>query len=379
MSKSTPQYRQEYKMLQKAKMQLMSMPNTVFYTTILFSLKQIFIDDPQVQTAATDGRHLFINPGFWTKLSADERIGVLAHEVLHVALSHMTRCGGRDHEKWNIAGDHVINLILRANGYKLPSGGLWDGKYKDMSTEEVYSQLPNKPKPPGGGLDIIYSSKSPDDVADLQNDITDIVLKATTQARIAKSAPGSVPGEVEIELQKQLNPKLAWNIILQNYMSNYAKNDFSWSKPNRRFLPEHYLPTQYSEAICNISAGFDVSGSTSDEMVSSYATELTKIQTSLKPDEMTVIGFDTRIKSEQKFTAESNIVRELKFTGRGGTRLEPVMKWIEANKPEVMLIFTDGEFSIPQKPKGTTAIIWIINDDPDWECDYGKVIHYETR
>ncbi len=376
---SQPQYKQEYKMLQKAKMQLMSIPNTVFYTTILFSLKQIIIKDPQIQTAATDGKNLFINPGFWMSLTPDERIGVLAHEVLHVALSHMTRVGSRDHEKWNIAGDHVINLILRANGYKLPAGGLWDGKYADFATEEVYAQLPQKPKPPGGGLDIIYTNGKPDDVDDLQNHITDVVLKATTQAQISKSDLGSVPGEVEIELQKQLNPKLPWNVILQNYMSSFAKNDFSWSKPNRRFQPDYYLPTQYSEAICNIASAFDVSGSTTDEMVGSYATNLTKIQQDLKPEKMIVIGFDTRIKSEQEFTAESNIVRELKFTGRGGTELAPVMEWIEKNKPEVMLIFTDGEFHTPPKPKGTTDIIWIINDDPAWKCDYGKVIHYDTN
>src|SRR5215469_14159300 len=42
-------------------------------------------------TAATDGRDIFINPQFWRGLTSAERLGLLAHEVLHAALLHVPR------------------------------------------------------------------------------------------------------------------------------------------------------------------------------------------------------------------------------------------------------------------------------------------------
>src|SRR5687767_10648252 len=42
-------------------------------------------------TMATDGRVLAYNPAFVAGLTADELVGVVAHEVLHCALAHPCR------------------------------------------------------------------------------------------------------------------------------------------------------------------------------------------------------------------------------------------------------------------------------------------------
>ncbi len=102
--------------------------------------------DPDAPIAATDGFSIFYNPDFLTQLmrAGDDLTaqGLLVHETLHPALGHFWRKGGRDHERWNCAGDYVINLVVTDLGLKLPTGGLLDEQYRGMSEEEVYNRLP---------------------------------------------------------------------------------------------------------------------------------------------------------------------------------------------------------------------------------------------
>lgn len=376
-------YEVEEMSLRRAKIQLMTMENTAFYTTLLFSLKQSFLDSPEMKTAGTDGIHLWINPKYWAAQSEPQKLGLLCHEVLHVALDHMNWCGDRDHDKYNIAGDICIDNMLFENGYTMCDGDEYRPEYQGMSTDKIYSMLPDKPKRKGGGKkgignDITYPSGTPEEKAAIQEQITETILRAATQHQMSGGAPGAIPGEVLIALQERINPKLPWTQILQNHMTQFAKVDSSFTRPNRRFMPEFYLPTAYGEALCNIAGAFDLSGSTSDDQVSSYVGQLTVIQETLKPEAMTVIGFDTKIKNIQEMNPETNILKELKFNGRGGTNIAPVLEWAKENKPEVILIFTDGGFRYQPKP-GNVPVVWIINDNPNWTCDYGRVVHYSSQ
>ncbi len=370
------------KSLQKAKLKLMGMPSTVFYTTILFSLIQEFTD--KVPTAATNGTHLLINPEYWSKLNPKTQIGLLLHEVMHVALDHMSRLENRDHKSWNIAADHVINLILVKQGYSLPQGALHDTAYKDLSTERVYRLVykkekdnPSTPIVGDFGPNDIHFPKGKKDIKATKDKVTGIVLRAATQANVLAS-PGSIPGEVAVQLDAKINPKLPWQTILQNYMTEFAKDDFTFKRPNRRFSPQHYLPSLYSESIANIAVAVDCSGSVSDSQFSYFIKEIDQIKKTLNPKKISIISFDTRISKVKELTQEQNILKEIKFHGRGGTRIGPVLKWAEEEMPELLIIFTDGQFK-PEPLKKKLPIIWIINDNPGWKSDFGNVIHCDLR
>ena len=72
---------------------------------------------------------------------AAELEAVLAHEVLHCALGHHCRRGGRDPQLWNEAADLAINPILIGNGFTLPAGALLDPAFNNLSAEEIYARL----------------------------------------------------------------------------------------------------------------------------------------------------------------------------------------------------------------------------------------------
>ncbi|MFN9979518.1 MAG: DUF2201 family putative metallopeptidase, partial [bacterium] len=52
---------------------------------------------------------------------------MLVHELLHAALLHSSRNGGRDPELWNVAADIVINGIIdeHAHGGPKPKPVVW--------------------------------------------------------------------------------------------------------------------------------------------------------------------------------------------------------------------------------------------------------------
>ncbi len=140
-------------------------------------------------------------------------------------------------------------------------------------------------------------------------------------------------------------------------MSSYAKEDYSFRRCNRRFLPDFYIPGAYSENLCNIACAFDVSGSVGDATLVSFRNGIRIISEELKPEKITLIEFDTRICGEKEITSSTDIMG-IRFHGGGGTQLQPVID----SPPNFTGVHTD--------------IVWLIENDPTWTTSYGKVFHY---
>jgi len=110
-----------------------------FFGTLAMKLKMKI--DPTCGTAWTNGTHIGYNPWFIQKLTKRERVGLVAHEVMHCALLHHTRREHRDPKLWNIACDYVINSLLIREGFSLPKCGLLDRDWYYNFSEEAYMFL----------------------------------------------------------------------------------------------------------------------------------------------------------------------------------------------------------------------------------------------
>ncbi len=113
--------------------------NQPFFGTLCLRLKLVAM--PSFPTMATDGRRLAYNPAFVAQLTPAELEGVIAHEVMHVALAHHCRRGDREPQLWNEAADYAVNPILLDNGITLPGDMLIDPAFRDLSAEEIYARL----------------------------------------------------------------------------------------------------------------------------------------------------------------------------------------------------------------------------------------------
>lgn len=361
----------------KAKVRLMGKEDAVFFTTICFSLKHRW--DNTVPTACTNGLEVRYNPDFFMSLSIEEQVFLLLHESMHVAYLHMERLQDRKPRKWNVAADHVINLQLIERGFQMPKGGLADGKYKGMGTEEVYKLLDDGDIPQS--RDFIDLESPPLEIPEevLRREVEDILVRASIQSKMANDKPGTIPEDIQIFLNGLLNPKLPWHQILRKFFNAMTKNDYSWKRPNRRFFPEQCLPGLWSEKLMNIAIAVDASGSVSDEDFHQFVSEIHTIMKSQKPDKITLVQFDVNLRAVDEVRSTAELMK-VKFTGRGGTLIDPVLKWAKENKPQALIIFTDGEFRINERNINPgMPIVWLIHNNKSFDPPFGKTIHYELE
>ena len=360
------------------KVNLMVNPNAVFFAAICMQLQHSIND--AIKTARTNGLWIQYSTQFFMSLSKAERTGLMLHEILHVAFFHVARCGDRDPEMWNEACDYVINIIIVDNGFTLPPKGLLDFQYRDMSPEAIYDLLAamppeDRPKLPMGDLEEgEVGSESEAASEALKAQIDNILIQATIQAQDANMAPGSIPGELARYIDKLLNPIVPWHRLLKRYMTSRAQRGTTLRRPNKRFFPQDLLPSRYSVQMCDIAASVDVSGSTTEDAFAHYCAESLQILKSMKPKKMTFIQFDTELKPVVTLKTLADFGR-VKFTGYGGTDINPLMEWAAKNKPALLLVFTDGYFD-PSRTDPKVPVIWIIDSNPDFKPDFGKVIHF---
>lgn len=356
--------------LDMAKIQLMSRPDSAFFTTVCFSMRHLW--DNTIRTACTDGTSISFNPDFFMELDGEERVFLLLHEAMHVAYLHMDRLKDRDHARWNVAADHVINLMLIARGFRMPKMGLADPQYRGMSTEEVYNLLPKQDESKVD-MDLMESDKPSEE---LRKDIEEILVRASIQSKMADEGIGSIPGEIEIFLEKLLNPKLPWNRILQKYLHSMNKTDYSFRKPNRRFFPKHILPSLWGNSLMDIAIAVDASGSVTTSDFTQFISETHCILRMMKPEKITLIQFDTEIKSVDEVRSISELAK-VTFSGKGGTLIRPIFEWAEEHKPQLLLVFTDGGFEFFGLESKINTV-WLIHNNQKFTAPFGKIIHYEV-
>ena len=80
---------------------------------------------------------------FVERISSDQLLGVLAHELMHNLLGHLEREQGRDPARWNVAIDHATNLMLEEMNFTLPDPKCCDRRFYGLTAEEIYKQLPD--------------------------------------------------------------------------------------------------------------------------------------------------------------------------------------------------------------------------------------------
>ena len=97
-------------------------------------------------TAATDGKNIYFDPGYFESLNEEERLFVIAHELMHIKFKHAYRIkypdgSMRNRKLWNIATDAVINANLEKDGFTIKEGYVNRPDAIDYSAEEFYEIL----------------------------------------------------------------------------------------------------------------------------------------------------------------------------------------------------------------------------------------------
>jgi predicted metal-dependent peptidase len=371
------------------------------------ALKLNYVPTKNVERMHVDGVNLFYNPDTIEECSEREMIGTIAQNVMHCALGHPLRRGERDKNRWDLACDHAVNLLLKdCKDMDLPEGSPCDLQYSDMTAEVIYNKIrdsdgegdPGGDGGSGGGgssylsqgdsglNDAPTNGQSKDDPSNGQaksSDMSDTEMEqdwkvSTRQAAKAAKMQGNLPGHLEELLQKVLAPKVEWKDVLRDFMTARNKTDYSWIRCNRRHIAQGlYLPSAWSEALGDIVVAIDTSASVSTRELEQFQGELNAILEDCPPTKLHLIQCDTRINEVTEY-GPYDLPINVKVKGRGGTDFEPVFDYVTQNNldPECLIYLTDGwansDFETPHYPT-----LWVIDDRNAPTPEFGQVTYLE--
>lgn len=345
--------------------------------------------EASMPTACTNGVYVKWNPYFFFRLKPPARKFVLLHELWHPGFLHMIRCGNRDPEVWNWAGDIVINNMLDTENdgtYSMEAMDLgfevWrDHAYDGWTTEAVYDdlyeqkeELTEKAKQCAWG-DLIQEADGATQKAIAHQVLNNVV--SAVHSSVLGGGAGNLPGEIQVTLNKFLSPKLPWDTILREFFNELKNQDYSWKRPNRRFT-EMYLPSLVDDdgGLDHVAYFLDVSGSITDDHIVRFHSEFKYVKETFEPEKMTMLQFDTRITKIDVFEKDDPF-EETHIIGRGGTSLDPARTWIIENKPTAVVIFSDLQCAPmePLPPDANVPIIWIALNARGAQVNMGTLVY----
>ncbi len=364
---------------------------SAFFATL--ALRLVAEIDWQIDTMSTDGRKLSLNPGFVTGLSAEELVGVVAHEVLHNALAHHARRGPRDVKRWNIACDLAVNPLLLDAGFILPASRLvpGEGVYKDLprgkSAEDYYGLLPQETPegdsqddgngegqgaPEGqdpGGCGGVKDPASSSPAACRQAEAEAAV--AVAQAQQAARGRGPLPSGLARLVEEVLQPRVDWRDVLRQFVSSFARNDYAWSPPNRRFIHAGlYLPGLRSEELGDVVLAVDTSGSIGEKELARFAAEAQAILEAFDCT-LTIVFHDAEVQQVQHWRSGDGPLT-LEPVGGGGTSHVCVFDWVasQGEPPTCVVCLTDLYTDFPITPPAV-PVLWAVVGDNDAQPPFG--------
>lgn len=371
-------------------------------------------------TAATDGRCIIFNKRFMESLTQPGRVFVAAHEIMHCVTMTLTRRGSRDPRTWNIASDHVINLLLKESGILVQEtsipGGLkhasgdpvmicYDPAYAGLSAEEVYDLLLKDPRSRGmSPLDEHIESDIIFDVDDESGAVTTQEITPTQRESISRevraaAVQASMAGDVPIGMKRlvgSLNePTVNWRSYLASEITRLGgSHDYTFVPPDPMFFGNGIsIPVLDPDEEIEISVIVDASGSMGLDDLKKVMSEVRGIVSMFRVWKIQVMSFDSvlydPILYDSATDAEMDVLNH-DVLGGGGTLFGPPLRYVagldrhkgNANPlggRELVVFFTDGYTGDGwHQDLSHLNVLWLLNNQsvvPPW----GRHVVYDRH
>jgi predicted metal-dependent peptidase len=336
-----------------------------FYGIFLSTLNKVIRNDIPTAGVCKNGINyqLAVNEEFWNSLnSPKKKIGLLKHELLHICFHHLTEKDDfPDHELHNIAADVEINQYIDPEYYPsddilLPSSFPELNLPLKAGTKKYYELLQQakqngsspslnkllealKGEGDDGGLHPTW--KEFDSLSEADKKLVkaqiDHQIKSIVESQ--QKDRGFVPSELKSyidELFEIQPPSYDWKSYFRRFFGSSSK---IYTKKTRRKLNKRFQenPALKIKPKKKILVGIDTSGSVSDKDLVEFFNEIHHMhKTGIS---ITIAEGDAKVHNVYEY--KGNIPEFV--TGRGGTNMNPFIKYFNENKQyNSLIILTDG-------------------------------------
>jgi predicted metal-dependent peptidase len=168
-----------------------------------------------------------------------------------------------------------------------------------------------------------------------------------------------------------------WRDVLREFLSQQARNDYSWSPPNRRFIHAGlYLPGLRSEELGDVVLAVDTSGSIGAKELGRFASEAQGILDAYDCT-LTILYHDADVQRVDTWQPSDGPL-ELHPVGGGGTSHVPVFDWIEqqGRMPACVVCLTDLYTEFPDVVP-TYPVLWAVVGRTGGQVPFGTRVNVE--
>jgi predicted metal-dependent peptidase len=330
--------------------------------TILEDAELCRREDIQVGAVDETMRTIYMNPA--AGLTEQETRFVIAHEILHVALRHLSRRRGRDHYLWNVACDYVINdwLIQMRVGSAPALGLLHDLALRGLSAEEVYDRIV-------GDMRRMRKLRT---LAGLQGDMLErrlvqgahpyTDLDAFYKEQLSKGlmlhesqGRGLLPAGMLEEIHALLQPPIPWEVDLARWFDHHfppIETRRTYARLSRRQSATPDIPRpqvgpdpRWLEGR-TFAVVLDTSGSMDRHTLAKALGSIASYAQAKEVPAVRVVCCDAAA-YDMGYMPAQDIAHRVEVKGRGGTVLQPAVALLESApdfpKEGPILIITDGD------------------------------------
>ncbi len=406
---------------------ILSLSRSELYLSLRYldlALSSLSFDmDLRTRTIATDGVHLFYNPTYLASSYRDDPVRVnraYLHLILHGIFHHLTRCGERDTEDWNLACDIAVESIIDSMDYHCVRQIVTDQKkdyYHQLSlsvlnAEQVYTQLRGIPyhtkeamrtiftaddhqfweqfsdeqtKQPeqGGGQDD--GEEPPPDRDEVEQKWQDISQKTQTAMETFHRDLNLMAGDLLQQLRIENRTRVDYHKFLQQFAVlreevSIDPDSFDYGFYSYGLQLYHNIPLieelEYREAkkIHDFVISIDTSGSCSETLMQHFLEQTVSMlldsNSFFHTVNVHIVQCDADIQSDTKITNMQQLketMQDFKTAGNGDTDFRPVFTYVddliqkgELSHLQGLLFFTDGYGIFPRKrPSYDTAFIFL--------------------
>ncbi|MBB5045611.1 putative metal-dependent peptidase [Rhodopseudomonas rhenobacensis] len=398
--------------------------------------------DTEAPAVMTDGNTVFYGVEFEV-MPLEDQVGLVAHEVLHIALRHPQRfldlrrqIGDVDLQLFNICADAIVNSTLgHLTWLRLPASSVYldqllgrvlqqkldvEAALLEWDVEKLYRAIDDRPEQQQNGRQQKPGSRSqsggeaseggaqgdgapksdgtqerPSSRQDGPKSSKVRELGGQTQQDLAPSEEAQGAPEAEAEQAREWSERILrghagdgafsmlrtliadlaktrtpWEQMLRTQLARALarKPDISWSRPSRSYIanqgragPNRRLPFEPgfspTKNVPRLAVIVDVSGSIADDLMERFAREIESISRRQEAGSILIIG-DDKVRSVTLFEPGKINLRDIAFTGGGGTDFTPLLEEAGKHRPDIAVVLTDLEGPANLRPR--FPVIWAV-------------------
>jgi predicted metal-dependent peptidase len=198
----------------------------------------------------------------------------------------------------------------------------------------------------------------------------DVLVRQALNVAAAQTA-GTIPGHLQRLAEAIREPKEDWREVLRRFIDSTTRFDYSFSRPNRRFLHEKIIyPGKVPDGMNHLGIGIDVSGSISQHMLEQFISEVQAALNEGVADKVTIVYCDAAVQLVEEYISGDTIVP--KIVGGGGTAFYPVLDHFADSDIAALVYFTDLEGT--HGPEPLLPVLWANFASNKIVAPYGETI-----